>query len=200
MDECCTVHEVSDKQRGVLRAVLLVNLGMFLLESMAGLLAHSSALFADSVDMLGDAIVYGFSLYVIDRGSIWKARAALLKGFIMAAFGVGVLAQVGMKLAYGLSPTVEVMGVVGTLALAANLVCLSLLWQRRDDDINLRSVWVCSRNDVVGNVGVLVAGIGVALTSSPWPDIVVGLLVAGIFVRSAIQVIREASRVTSRSN
>src|SRR6516165_1164526 len=100
MDECCTVHEVSDKQRGVLRAVLLVNLGMFLLESMAGLLAHSSALFADSVDMLGDAIVYGFSLYVIDRGSIWKARAALLKGFIMAAFGVGVLAQVGMKLAY----------------------------------------------------------------------------------------------------
>jgi Co/Zn/Cd efflux system component len=95
---------------------------------------------------------------------------------------------------------VEVMGVVGTLALAANLVCLSLLWQRRDDDINLRSVWVCSRNDVVGNVGVLVAGIGVALTSSPWPDIVVGLLVAGIFVRSAIQVIREASRVTSRSN
>jgi Co/Zn/Cd efflux system component len=200
MDECCTVHQVSDKQRGVLRSVLLVNLGMFLLESMAGLLAHSTALFADSVDMLGDAIVYGFSLYVIDRGSIWKARAALLKGFIMAAFGVGVLAQVGMKLAYGLSPTVEVMGVVGTLALAANLVCLSLLRQRRDDDINMHSAWVCSRNDVVGNVGVLVAAIGVALTSSPWPDIVVGLLVAGIFVRSAIQVIREASRVTSRSN
>jgi Co/Zn/Cd efflux system component len=200
MDDCCAVHQVSDRQRWVLRAVLLINTGMFLLESVAGLLAHSTALFADSVDMLGDAIVYGFSLYVIDRDSIWKARAALLKGFIMAAFGVGVLAQAGVNLAYGLSPSVEVMGVVGALALAANLVCLGLLGRHRDHDINMRSAWVCSRNDVVGNVGVLVAATGVALTNSLWPDIVVGLLVAGICVRSAIQILREASAVTSRSN
>jgi Co/Zn/Cd efflux system component len=174
--------------------VLWINVAMFLAESVAGILAHSTALFADSVDMLGDAIVYGFSLYVVSRGRPWQARAALLKGTLMAAFGVGVLAQAGLKIARGLSPTVEVMGGVGVVALAANLFCLLLLWRRRGDDINMLSAWVCSRNDVIGNVGVLVAAAAVAATGSPWPDIVVGLLVAAVFGRSAIQVIRDASR------
>ncbi len=199
MDECCAVHEVPHRQRRVLLAVLWINLGMFLLESAAGLLANSTALLADSVDMLGDAIVYGFSLYVIDRDYAWKARAALLKGWIMAAFGVGVLVQVGVKLTHGLTPAADVMGGIGTLALTANLVCLGLLWQRRADDINMRSAWVCSRNDVVGNLGVLVAAAGVALTASPWPDIIVGLVVAGVFCRSAIQVIRAATASIPRS-
>src|SRR6058998_2367806 len=104
---------------------------MFVAESTAGILAHSTALFADSIDMLGDAIVYGFSLYVVGRGVVWQARAALLKGIIM--------------------PTVEVMGAVGVLAFVANLACLMLLRRRRGDDINMRSAWICSRNDVVGN-------------------------------------------------
>ena len=184
----------------MLLAVLWINAAMFLVESGAGLAAHSTALLADSVDMLGDAIVYGFSLYVISRGLAWQARAAMLKGVIMAAFGVGVLVQVAVKIARGLAPTVELMGAVGMLALVANLFCLVLLWRRRGDDINMRSAWVCSRNDVVGNAGVLVAAAAVALTGSPWPDIVIGLAVAGVFGRSAIQVIREASRATvSRS-
>jgi len=167
---------------------------MFLAESVAGLEARSTALLADSVDMLGDAMVYGFSLYVIGRGSHWQARAALLKGIIMAAFGVGVVIQVTVKLAHGLAPIVEVMGVVGVLALAANVSCLVLLWRRRGDDINMRSAWVCSRNDVIGNVGVLVAAAAVAGTGSPWPDIVIGLAVGVVFGRSAVQVIREATR------
>jgi Co/Zn/Cd efflux system component len=167
---------------------------MFILEAMAGILVHSTALLADSVDMLGDAIVYGFSLYVIGRGSVWQARAALLKGVIMAAFGVGVLAHVAFKAAHGLLPTAEVMGIVGIMALAANLICLMLLWQHRGDDINMRSAWVCSRNDVIGNAGVLLAALAVHLTGSPWPDIVIGLLIAAIFVRSAIAIIREASQ------
>ena len=200
MDECCAVHAVPQQQRRVLHAVLRINLGMFLLEFMAGILANSTALLADSVDMLGDAIVYGFSLYVIDRGVAWKSRAALLKGVIMAAFGVGVLAQVGVKLAHGLTPAGDVMGIVGGLALAANLVCLGLLWRRREDDINMRSAWVCSRNDVVGNLGVLAAAAGVALTASPWPDILVGLAVAGVFGRSAIQVIRAATAPVPRAH
>lgn len=170
---------------------------MFLAESIAGLLANSTALLADSVDMLGDAIVYGFSLYVIGRGIVWQSRAALLKGLIMAAFGVGVLVQVVVKIAHGLTPTVELMGAVGLVALAANLACLTLLWRRRGDDINMRSAWVCSRNDVVGNVGVLVAAVAVGLTDSPWRDIIIGLAVAGVFGRSAIQIIREASRATA---
>lgn len=184
----------------MLHVVLWVNVAMFLVESVAGVAAHSTALLADSVDMLGDAIVYGFSLYVIGRGVAWQGRAAMLKGVIMAAFGAGVLAQVAVKVAQGLTPTVEVMGMVGVLALAANLLCLIVLWRRRGDDINMRSAWVCSRNDVIGNVGVLVAAGAVGLTGSPWPDIAIGLFVAGVFGRSAVQVIREASRAAALSN
>jgi Co/Zn/Cd efflux system component len=179
----------------VLSLVLWVNAAMFLVESVAGIAAHSTALLADSVDMLGDAIVYGFSLYVVGRGAAWQARAAVLKGAVMAAFAVGVLVQVAVKIAQGLIPNAQVMSVVGVLALAANLFCLFQLWRRRGDDINMRSAWVCSRNDVIGNVGVLLAAVAVGLTGSPWPDIIIGLLVAGVFGRSAVQVIREASRV-----
>src|SRR5512145_3008653 len=107
---------------------------MFLLECAAGALANSTALLADSVDMLGDAIVYGFSLYVVARGAIWQVRAALLKGLIMAAFGVGVLIQVAVKILAGLAPSAEVMGGIGLLALGANSACLALLWHRRTDD------------------------------------------------------------------
>jgi Co/Zn/Cd efflux system component len=192
--DCCEFHEVPHQQRRVLRAVLWINAGMFLVESGAGVLAHSSALFADSVDMLGDAVVYGFSLYVVGRGPAWQARAGLVKGITMAAFGAGVLVQVGYKVAHGLAPAVEVMVTVGLLALAANVLCLSLLRARRDDDLNMRSAWVCSRNDVIGNAAVLVAAALVALTGSPWPDIVVGLAVAAMFSRSAAQVVREALR------
>jgi Co/Zn/Cd efflux system component len=199
MDECCEVREIPREQRRTLQIVLLINIVMFLTESVAGVLAHSTALFADSLDMLGDAIVYGFSLYVIGRGIAWQARAALLKGLIMAAFGIGLLVQVAFKITGGVAPTVEVMGVVGTLAFAANLWCLALLWRRRGDDINMRSAWICSRNDVIGNAAVLVAAGAVAVTGSPWPDIVIGLLVASVFGRSAVQVVRDASRAVAAS-
>ena len=197
MDDCCEVREIPREQRRVLHVVLWINAAMFLTESVAGLLANSTALLADSVDMLGDAIVYGFSLYVIGRGVVWQARAAQLKGIVMAAFAVGVLVQVGAKIARGLVPTVEVMSAVGALALAANLVCLGLLWRRRGDDINMRSAWICSRNDVIGNAAVLVAAGATAVTASPWPDIVIGLLVASVFARSAVQVLREAGRAVA---
>ena len=200
MDRCCTVIGVSEQQRRVFRIVLWINVFMFLLEAVAGILSYSTALLADSVDMLGDAIVYGFSLYVIGRGAIWQARAATLKGIIMAAFGVGVLAQVIIKVLQGLVPAAEVMGVVGALALTANVFCLILLWRHHGDDINMRSAWVCSRNDVIGNAGVLLAAVGVSLTGSAWPDIAIGLLVAAVFCRSAILVIREARQEFQLSN
>jgi Co/Zn/Cd efflux system component len=199
MAECCEVHDVPARQRRVLQAVLWINAAMFAVEAAGGLLARSTALFADSMDMLGDAVVYGFSLYAISRGRLWQARAALLKGLLMAALGAGVFVQAAFKTAYGLTPTVEVMGYLGLLALAANLACLGLLWSRRDDDLNMRSAWVCSRNDVVGNVAVLVAAAGVAASESAWPDIAVGLAVAGIVSHSAVQVVREALREGVRS-
>ena len=191
MDECCTVARIATRQRSVFRIVLGINLGMFLLESIAGMLAYSTALLADSIDMLGDAIVYGFSLYVVGRSAAWQARAALLKGIIMAAFSVAILAQVAFKIYHGLVPLADVMGFVGIMALAANLICLTLLWQRRSEDINMRSAWLCSRNDVIANVGVLVAAFAVGVTGSPWPDIAMGFLIAVLFGRSAIAVMRE---------
>jgi len=196
MDDCCAVHPVHAHQRRVLHIVLWINATMFLVELVAGLLAHSTALFADSVDMLGDAIVYGFSLYVIGRGAAWEARAALLKGGIMAAFGLGVIVEVMLKLARGLTPEANVMWGVGLLALAANASVLLFLWHHRADDINMRSVWLCSRNDVVANAGVLLAALGVTLTGSAWPDVVIGLVIAALFVASATSVLRAALRVT----
>ena len=194
MDTCCEARPVPAAQRAVLQATLWINAVMFLFECGAGLAAHSTALLADSVDMLGDAIVYGFSLYAVGRGPVWQSRAAFLKGLVMAAFGVGILVQVALKLARGLTPGVETMSAVGLLALVANLVCLRLLWRHREDDVNMRSAWICSRNDVIGNVSVLVAAAAVWLSGSPWPDIIVGLLVAGVFGRSAVGVLAEASR------
>jgi Co/Zn/Cd efflux system component len=200
MDECCAVRTISEQQRRVFLIVLWVNVIMFLVEAVAGILSNSTTLLADSVDMLGDAIVYGFSLYVVGRGSVWQGRAALLKGIIMAAFGVGVLVQVAFKVVYGLVPTAEVMGVVGVLALAANAYCLLLLWRHRGDDLNMRSSWVCSRNDVIGNAGVLLAAVGVNLTGAAWPDIVIGLLVAGVFCRSAFLILRDVRQEFQPSN
>ena len=195
VQDCCEITaDHSDRQRRVLGIVLAINVAMFLAESTAGLLAHSTALLADSVDMLGDAIVYAFSLYVVARGPVWQARGALLKGGVMALFGLAVMAEVVIKLIVGVVPAAETMGVFGTLALMANLACLALLWPRRADDVNMRSVFTCSLNDVAGNVGVLLAGAGVAWTGRAWPDITVGLLIAALFVTSAVRVIRDARR------
>lgn len=200
MKDCCEVMpSVAVEQRRVLQIVLGINAVMFLVEFGAGLLADSTALLADSVDMLGDAIVYGFSLYVVSRGSVWQARAALLKGAVMAAFGLGVLGEAVLKIVRGNVPAADVMGGIGLLALGANLACLLLLRRCRADDINMRSAWLCSRNDVMANAGVLLAAAGVFVTSSAWPDIAIGLLIAAMFATSALGVIREARRALQRS-
>jgi Co/Zn/Cd efflux system component len=195
MKDCCEIRiDIPERQRRVLQIVLWINAAMFLVEFGAGVYGHSTALLADSVDMLGDAVVYAFSLYVVARGALWQGRAALLKGSLMAAFGIGVLGEVALKIVRGVVPSAELMGGIGLVALVANGVCLGLLWRRSGDDINMRSAWLCSRNDVVANVGVLLAAGGVGLTGSAWPDIAVGLLIAAMFGSSAVDVIREARR------
>lgn len=192
MRGCCQVERVPERQRRVLLAVLWINVAMFVVEAVSGVMAQSTALLADSVDMLGDALVYAFSLYAVTGGPVIQARAALLKGGIMAAFGVGVGTQVVVKLIRGVVPSAELMGGIGTLALAANLACLALLHAHRRDDINMRSSWLCSLNDVAANVGVMVAAAAVGLTGSGWPDIVVGLLIAAMFGTSAVSVLKGA--------
>ena len=197
MDACCEAKEqelrtLRGKQKGVLTLVLIINAVLFVVEAAAGLLAHSTALLADSLDMLGDALVYAFSLYVLWRSERWKATAAIVKGGIMAAFGVGVLAQGIYKMLLGIVPTAETMGIIGTLVLLGNGICFLLLYRHRSDDLNMRSTWLCSRNDILANLAVLVAAAGVALFNSSWPDILVGAGIAGLFLKSAFTVLGES--------
>jgi len=197
MDDCCAeksvaIERLRARQGWTLGVVLVLNAAMFVVEMAAGLLAGSIALVADSLDMLGDALVYGFSLYVVGREPVWKARAAVSKALVMGLFGAFALTQLVYKLIHPQLPTFETMGAVAALALAANAVCFALLWRHRADDINMRSVWLCSRNDLVANVSVLLAAGAVWATASPWPDLVVGAFICTLFLRSALTVAREA--------
>ena len=180
------------RQSRTLWTVLGINGGMFGLEMIIGLLAGSTALLADSLDMLGDALVYGFSLYVVGRSTRWRAGAALMKGGIMAGFGLMVLSQAGYHLISPEVPNFRLMGLTGALALTANVTCLMLLTRHRNDDLNMRSTWLCSRNDIIANLGVLAAAAGVFATDSVWPDLAVGLLITVVFMRTAVYVVRQA--------
>ncbi|HEY0625569.1 MAG TPA: cation transporter [Allosphingosinicella sp.] len=199
MSDCCAskgtelerLAQQAD-QRRVLVIVLLLNAFMFVAEFTAGLIAGSAALMADSVDMLGDATVYGVSLYAITRSARWKAGAAVAKGLFIMALGVGVLVQIGIKLETGVPPSSTLMLVFGGLALAVNLYCLKLMWRFRSLDVNMSSTVECSRNDALANAGVLVAAAAVALSGSFWPDIIVAGVIAALFFRSAINMLGEA--------
>lgn len=191
-DKACEIDALRSRQSLTLKIVLGINAVMFVVELTAGLLGNSISLVADSLDMLGDAMVYGFSLYVVARSSIMKARAALLKGIIMAAFGLFVLGQAIYRIVYPQLPVFETIGAIGLLALAANGTCFYLLWRHRADDINMSSVWLCSRNDIIANISVLFAAVGVWLTHSGWPDILIGLALAALFLRSALHVLHES--------
>lgn len=179
-------------QRRVLQIVLAINAVMFILEFSAGIVAGSTALMADSVDMLGDALVYGLSIFAISRSERWKGGAALAKGIFILAFGVGILIDIAAKLQNGVPPSSTLMLAFGGIALIANLACLRLLWRFRAHDVNMASTFECSRNDVISNVGVLIAAATVWATHSPWPDIVVGGFIAALLLRSSIQVIGKA--------
>ena len=193
-DKACGIDALRSRQSATLKIVLAINAVMFVVELTAGLLGHSVSLVADSLDMLGDALVYGFSLYVVARVAAMKAKAALLKGIIMVGFGLFVLGQAIYRIVLPQLPAFEAIGMIGMLALAANGICFWLLWRHRADDINMSSVWLCSRNDIIANISVLLAAAGVWLTHSGWPDIVVGLALATLFLRSALHVLRESIR------
>jgi cation diffusion facilitator family transporter len=180
-------------QRRVLVIVLVINAVMFVLEFGAGIVAGSTALMADATDMLGDALVYGVSIYAIARSDRWKAGAAMFKGVFILALGIGIVLNVIAKVQSGIPPSSTLMLVFGGLALVANLACLRLLWRFRSHDVNMASTFECSRNDVVSNVGVLVAAGAVALLNSPWPDTIIGSAMAVLFLRSSLRVMADAA-------
>ena len=184
---------VADReQRRVLVTVLAINVALFVGEFGAGWWADSTALQADSLDSLGDAGVYALSLFVVGRSLQWRAGTAVVKGLIQGLFGIAVLVEVARKAVFGAVPDAPIMAVVAAIAFAANLTCFVLLTRFRHQDINLRSVWLCSRNDLINNLGVIAAAGAVAWLGRGWPDLVVGALVAALFLHTSFDVLRTA--------
>jgi len=192
MSNCCNI-ESTQQQRKTLIIVLIINAVVFGGQFLAALFAHSSALLADSFDMLGDVMAYALSLYAIKIGEHWIAKAALFKGILIALFGIAVLSHALYELSTAvLLPHTTIMIIFSLIGLIANGSCFWLLARHRHGDINMRSVWICARNDIIGNISVLVAAGLIIALHSRWPDIIVGLGMALVFFYSAFKIIKEA--------
>jgi Co/Zn/Cd efflux system component len=199
MSAACCGHPPNEPEkrlnaayRRVLWAVLAINAAMFAVEIGAGLHAGSVSLLADALDFLGDAANYGISLFVVGMALRYRAGAALAKGTTMGLFGLWILAAAIWHLYSGIKPEAVTMGAVGIAAFAANALSFGLLWAYRDGDSNMRSAWICTRNDVLGNLAVLLAAIGVFGTGTGWPDVAVAVVMAGLAIQGAWLVIRHA--------
>ncbi len=190
----CQIEALRARQGATLKAVLAINASMFVVLVGIAVLANSTALLSDSLDNLGDALTYALSLYAVTRDTSTKARIALFKGVLILVAALVVLAQVGYRLAVPTVPLFDAMGWGSLLGLAANGACLALLTRHRDDDVNMSSVWECSRNDIASNLAVLLAAGAVWLTGSGWPDLLVALGLAVLFLRSALRVLTRAMR------
>lgn len=174
---------------------MALNAIMFFVEIFVGFKAHSSAVLADSLDMLGDAMVYGLSLWSLQKTTHWKGKVSQLKGFIMAALAAVVIGESLWKIFSPVETVGALMLGVGVLALAVNLVCFVLLNRHKGDGINLRSAWICSRNDLLANSSVIFGGVLVLTTDSKWPDIIIALAIGLYVLKSSIQVIKESREV-----
>lgn len=192
-DKACAVEALRERQRSTLVTVLLINAVMFVVELAAGLFAGSTALLSDSLDNLGDALTYGLSIYAVARSPRIKAKVALFKGVLILVAALFVLVQVGYRAIYGATPLFEAMGAISGLALIGNATCLGLLWKHRTADVNMSSVWECSRNDIVSNLAVLVAAGAVWLTDTRWPDLIAGLLLSAWLLASSARVLRSGA-------
>lgn len=189
---CETDRPPEGRWRLALWLALAINAGMFAVEGAAGLLSGSASLQADALDFLGDAANYGISLGVVGLALVWRARAALVKGATMLVFGGWVAGATTWGVWRGETPAAEVMGVVGLAALIANVATAVMLFGFRKGDANMRSVWICSRNDAIGNLAVMLAALGVFGTGTRWPDLLVAAVMAGLALQGGWQVIRHA--------
>jgi len=172
--------------------VIVINAAMFAVEMGAGQMAGSQALKADALDFLGDALTYGISLAVIGASIRVRTTAALAKGLSLFAMGAWVFGSTLYRVFYIGVPEAQIMGVIGVMALAANLASVVLLLPYKDGDANVRSVWLCSRNDAIGNIAVMIAALGVWGTATGWPDLIVAGIMAGLFLSSSVQILRQA--------
>lgn len=195
MSGCCAYEADNKRDRRLLWVVLLLNGGMFIIEFVAGWMADSSGLLADSLDMFADAAVYGVSLYAVGRAIVHKANAALLNGGLQFALGSLILLDLAKRLVVGSTPQYEVMLGISSLALVVNASCFALLYQFRNGDINLRASWICSRNDMIANLGVMLSAGMVYWLNAAWPDWFIGGVIALIILHSSTGIIREARQI-----
>jgi len=192
-EDDCAIEALQERQGSTLRAVLVINAVMFAVGIAAGLYASSASVLTDSLDNLGDALTYGLSLYAVRRTPRAKARVALFKGGLILFAAVIVLAQLIYKVLVPEVPIFEVMGAMSVAALVGNSICLYLLTRHRNDDINMSSVWECSRNDIASNLSVFLAAALVWLTAAAWPDLLIAFGLMLLLLRSAIRVLRNAA-------
>jgi len=189
---CSPTQKISPKFRKALWIALILNALMFFVEIIGGSQARSVSLWADALDFAGDAANYAISLAVLSMTLYWRATAALLKGITMATFGIFVIVKVFWSWWLGATPEPKLMGAIGVLALAVNVVCALMLYAFRDGDANMRSVWLCSRNDAIANIAIIVAAVGVLGTGTMFPDLFVAFIIAYLGVSSGLAVIKQA--------
>ncbi len=194
MSECCAIEAKNRQERILLWTVLSLNAVMFVVEFTAAWFARSSGLMADSLDMLADVLVYSLSIYAVGRGLRQKAKSALLNGCLQMSLGIGVFFHIGWRIWEGSPPQTEIMSWIATLALVVNMICFGLLYRFRSGDVNMRASWLCSRNDMLANLGVLLAAWLVQSLSSAWPDYVIAACIAAIVVHSSYGVLKQALR------
>lgn len=198
MGDCCKVDAEIPQKKQVLIWVLMINTIIFFVQFTAAIVAHSSSLLADSLDMLGDAITYSVSLYAATHGGRWLAKAALLKGIIIAVFSLVIYIEVIYKLLYLQTlSNVGLMTIFSIVGLLFNGLCLYLLTHHRNKDINMYSTWVCARNDILGNISVLMTAGLTMLTLSRWPDIIVGAGLASVLFYSSIKILKISTKELS---
>ncbi|ANO50001.1 hypothetical protein BA177_01090 [Woeseia oceani] len=193
-DDCCSVEVGSKEQARILFMVLAINAAMFVAEFIAGVIAQSTGLIADSLDMLADAAVYCVSLYAVGRSASLKNRAAMLSGVLQILLAVSVAGEILRRTIMGSEPEPTLMIGVSLVALVANVICLALIARHRDGEVHMRASWVFSKNDVIANVGVIAAGGLVLLLDEHWPDLVIGALIVLVVLRGGISILADAKR------
>jgi len=195
MSSCCAAEAKNASEIKLLWFVLILNFSMFIVEFIAGWFADSSGLLADSLDMLADAAVYSLSLYAIGKSLLYKGRAALANGYLQLSLGLLVLLDVARRIWLGSEPQSELMFSIGVIALIVNIICFGLLYQFRKGDVNLKASWICSRNDMLANIGILISAVLVGRLDAAWPDWAIGSVIAIIVIHSSIVIISEAKSV-----
>ncbi|HEC18351.1 MAG TPA: cation transporter [Gammaproteobacteria bacterium] len=195
MSDCGCEIEITDKEQAkTLIILLLINGAMFIAEIIAGVLADSTALIADSLDMLADASVYAIGLYAVGKTMGVKARAAHISGLLQILLGLGVLADIIRRALLGSEPEPGFMLIVGAIALVANSICLVLIHKHREGEVHMRASWIFSKNDVIANLGVIISGLLVLTLDTRWPDLIIGLIITVVVVRGGLHIIKDAGQ------